>query len=102
LKVNIYKKTEKDISQASETSLNSASTISKCSLSKKITRLPFEKILEKHNKLRLKFIPLEACEHIIDISDNEKSIDSKFPQNYLKYFIIKPLFKLYLFIRFSY
>ena len=92
MKVNIYKKTEKDISQASETSLHSISTISKCSLSKKITRLPFEKILDKHNKLRLKFIPLEACEHVIDISDNEKSIDSKCPKNYSEYFIIKPFF----------
>ena len=58
--------------------MRSASSNSKSSSAKKFRRLPFEKIIDKHNTLRLKFVPLEACEHIIDIQDDEKSIDSNF------------------------
>ena len=41
--------------------------------------IPVETILEKtgNTKLKLKFLPLEPIEHVIDISDNDIPIESK-------------------------
>ena len=79
--------------------MHSLSTTSRCS-SKKASRLPFEKTIEKSNKLSIKFIPLEACEHFIDITDNEKSITSKLI-NYIIPFIVIYLFVFNFCQRFS-
>lgn len=53
----------------------------------KLVNLPVEKIIHSDSRLRLKFFPLHASEHIIDIIDNGLSIEgfpltvNAFPNN---------------------
>ncbi len=46
--------------------------------------LEIEKTLESDSKLRIKFVPIESVEHIIDIIDNNVSIEG-FPQDLTVY-----------------
>ena len=41
----------------------------------KFVYLPVEKIMDSDAKLRLKFLPLEPVEHVVDIIDNDVSIE---------------------------
>ncbi len=42
-----------------------------------MSSLRVEKVVENQNKLRIKFVPVEPVEHIIDITENGKSLESK-------------------------
>lgn len=42
-----------------------------------MSSLRVEKIIENKNRLRIKFVPVEPVEHIIDITENGKSLESK-------------------------
>lgn len=59
--MNVY--TEKEKSEFGQTSIA------------KLVNLPVEKIIENDSKLRIKFVPLEPVEHLIDITDNGTSIE---------------------------
>lgn len=83
LKVNVYTENEKDALKSlpfsyTSSSLSSTAVGTILSSTKKINYLQVEKIIDKNNKLRIKFVPLEPVEHIIDIVDNGISIESMF------------------------
>jgi hypothetical protein len=75
LKVCVYTENEKDAVNSllpfsyTSSSLSSTAVGTMLSSTKKINYLQVEKIIEKNNKLRIKFLPLEPVEHIIDIVD---------------------------------
>ena len=69
LKIDINKK----IGTADTSSLTSVSR-SSSSLTMSLTPVDFEKIIENKSKLAIKFIPLEAVEHTIDIIERSKSL----------------------------
>ena len=69
LKIDINKK----ISTADTSSLTSVSR-STSSLTMSQTPVNYEKIIENKSKLVIKFIPLEAVEHTIDIIERTKPL----------------------------
>jgi hypothetical protein len=71
LKVNVFTKSETLDSQSilSLPPSNTATCI------QKMISLPVEKTIETDAKLRVKFVPLEPIEHLIDITDNSVSIE---------------------------
>ncbi len=77
LKVSVYTKKDSSDSQIITPLLPATPTnpaTSSPSIQKMIS-LPVEKTIESDAKLRVKFVPLEEVEHLIDITDNSVSIE---------------------------
>lgn len=65
LRVSVYTRREK-----SEISPSASSCVHP-----RMCNVPVEKTIEADSKLRIRFIPLEPIEHILDITDNGLSIE---------------------------